>query len=74
MEPSNSVWRIAILTFVILSGIIGGVSGVLLTDGIWQAFIVAFIVGFGVYLIFLCITLTVLYAVVYRAEELNRDN
>lgn len=73
MEPNKRVPRIAIALCIALSGIIGGISGALLTTGIWQMIIVAFAIGFGTYLIFLFITLTSLYALMRRIEELNRD-
>jgi membrane protein implicated in regulation of membrane protease activity len=73
MVLSNTTWKAIILFFVMISAIIGGVSGVLFTEGLWQTIFISFVIGFGAYLIFLSITLLVLYTALNRVEELNRD-
>ena len=73
MGLSSIAWKSVIIFSFIMSGIIGGIFGVLLTDGLWQALFLSFIIGFGAYLVFLSVTLLFLYAAMARAEELHRD-
>jgi len=73
MEPNKRTLKIAIILCVTLSGIIGGISGALLTTGIWQMIIIASVIGFGVYLVLLFSVLMFLYTVMRRIEELNHD-
>lgn len=73
MGLSKVAWRAIITSFVVISALIGGIAGVVLTDGLLRLILVASIIGFGAYLVFLFITLLVLYTVLYRVAEVNRD-
>lgn len=74
MALNSVLGRIVIFSLIGVSGIVGGISGAVLTEMPLQAVFIAFLVGFSSYTALLYITLTVMYLVGKRIEEVTAND
>lgn len=63
---SKSLFRVVVISLIVIAGIAGGVSGGLLANDIWAVVVVAALIAFGVYI-------SLLFAVLYALSFLYAD-